>query len=50
MVTMGKISSLISFFMENMKKKISYMANSMPLTVLITYKNNKRQVTELNFR
>lgn len=36
--------------MENMKKKFSYMANSMPLTVLITDKNNKRQVTELNFR
>lgn len=47
---MGKISTLVSFFMEKMKKKFSYRANSMPLTVLITYKNNKRQVTELNFR
>lgn len=47
---MGKISTLVSFFMGKMKKNFSYRANSMPLTVLITDKNNKRQVTELNFR
>lgn len=47
---MGKISTLVSFFMEKMKKNFSYMANSMPLTVLIIFKHNKRQVTELKFR
>lgn len=47
---MEKISTLISFFYENMKKIFSYMANSMPLTVLIIFKHNKRQVTLFNFR
>lgn len=47
---MGKISTLISLFYGKYEKNFSYMANSMPLTVLITNKNNKRQVTELKFR
>lgn len=48
---MGKISTLVSFFYgKNEKKNFSYMANSMPLTVLIIFKHNKRQVTELKFR
>ena len=44
---MGKISTLVSFFMGKMKKNFSYRANSMPLIALITHKYNKRQVTEL---
>lgn len=47
MVTIEKISTLISFFLKNTQKKFLFMANGVPLTVLITYKHNKRQVTEL---
>lgn len=47
MVTIEKISTLISFFSEKYPKKFLFMANGVPLTVLITYKHNKRQVTEL---
>lgn len=50
MVAMEKISTLISIFLKNTKKKILFMANGVPPTVLITYKYNKRQVTLFNFR
>lgn len=46
MVTIEKISTLISLFLKKYKKKL-FMANSLPLIALITHKYNKRQVTEL---
>ncbi len=47
MVTIEKISTLISFFLKNTQKIFLFMANGVLLTVLITYKHNKKQVTEL---
>lgn len=47
---MEKISTSISLFLKKTPKNFLFMANSVPLTVLITNKHNKREVTELYFR